>query len=405
MSKDNGSLEIEVLLDAYKDRLPASILNEIKEEIEKRGIQDPQLVEKIIKRVYEEYEKSKVEPGEAVGIVAAQSIGEPSTQMTLRTFHFAGIREYNVTLGLPRLIEIVDARRTPSTPLMYVYLDEKHRYDKEKAIKVAQELELTTIENISESIDLDYFNFCIIINLDPEMMENRGVVVDDVVKALGKFKGKQGNIEVKGNSVILYPPVTDLVKLKQVYDRIPSVPIKGKKGVLRAIVRKDGRTGEWYIITEGSNLAAALSIQGVDPTRTISNNIMEVAEVLGIEAAREVIIRETKSVLEEQALDVDIRHIILVADAMTLTGRVRQIGRHGVAGEKMSVLARAAFEVTVKNLVEAAARGEVDRLKGVTENVIVGSSSMPLGTGLVELLARYYSLGKETKTSSEKSGE
>ncbi|RLE82274.1 MAG: DNA-directed RNA polymerase subunit A'' [Thermoprotei archaeon] len=400
MSSGKSKNRVKVILEAYRGKIPQTLLEELEAKLTQLDV-DEKVAQRIIQEVYEEYKKSKAEPGEAVGIVAAQSIGEPSTQMTLRTFHFAGIREYNVTLGLPRLIEIVDARRTPSTPIMYVYLDEEHRYDKEKALKVAQELELTTIENISESIDLNYANFCIVINLDPEMMKNRGVSTEDAVKALSKFRGKQGTIEVKENVIILYPPVTDIMKLKQVYDKIPSVPVKGKKGIFRAIVRKDKNTGEWYIITEGSNLAAAFSVEGVDLTRTISNNILEVAEVLGIEAAREVIIREMKNVLEEQALDVDIRHIMLVADAMTHTGRVRQIGRHGVAGEKMSVLARAAFEVTVKNLVEAASRGEIDRLEGVTENVIVGSPFMSLGTGLVELLAKYI-IKKPSKKEGQK---
>ena len=129
-----------------------------------------------------------------------------------------------------------------------------------------------------------------------------------------------------------------------------------------------------------------MSIEGVDHRRTVSNNIYEVAEVLGIEAARALIVREMKRVLDEQGLDVDTRHIMLVADAMTMTGRIRQVGRHGVAGEKPSVLARAAFEVTVKHLVDAAVRGEIDELKGVVENVIVGSRVVPLGTGMVKLL-------------------
>ena len=389
---------IKKRLEGLRGKLPDTIIDELYQVLLKYEISDELILEKIINKVIEEYEKSKIEPGEAIGIVAAQSIGEPSTQMTLRTFHFAGIREYDITLGLPRLLEIVDARRRPSTPIMHVYLDEEHRWDKEKALEVARKIELTTIENVASELSIDYTTFSIIIKLDKEMMEDRNVKVEDVVKALSKFKGKGGQIEARNNTIILSPPVMDLVKLKQIYDKIPKVAIKGKKGITRAIVRKSRDTGEWYIITEGSNLSAVLNVEGVDPTRTISNNVLEVAEVLGIEAAREVIVREMKNVLEEQALDVDIRHIMLVADAMTHTGKVRQIGRHGVAGEKMSVLARAAFEVTVKNLVEAAARGEEDKLEGVTENVIVGSTYMPLGTGMVEL---YMVLGRKIENEKE----
>jgi len=140
--------------------------------------------------------------------------------------------------------------------------------------------------------------------------------------------------------------------------------------------------------TDGSNLAAVLLIKGIDPNRIYTNNVSEIADVLGIEAARAAIIKEAFQVLDQQGLDVDVRHVILVADLMTSTGRIRQIGRHGVSGEKSSVLARAAFEVTVKHLLDAASHGEEDALEGVTENVIVGQST-PLGTGIVELFMRF----------------
>ncbi|MEM4704026.1 MAG: DNA-directed RNA polymerase subunit A'', partial [Candidatus Bathyarchaeia archaeon] len=127
-----------------------------------------------------------------------------------------------------------------------------------------------------------------------------------------------------------------------------------------------------------------LEMAGVDTTRTTTNNVHEIAKTLGIEAARNALIHEARSVLEDQGLDVDVRHVMLVADMMTSTGEVQQIGRHGISGKKSSVLARAAFEITVPNIVEAAVKGESDPLEGVTENVIVGQS-IPIGTGLVEL--------------------
>ena len=128
-----------------------------------------------------------------------------------------------------------------------------------------------------------------------------------------------------------------------------------------------------------------MKVKGVDYTRTITNNIYEIYEVLGIEAARNAIIKEAIETLEEQGLEVDVRHIMLVADVMTADGELRQIGRHGVAGEKQSILARAAFEMTVNNLLEAAVKGEIDELRGITENIIVGQP-IKLGTGDIELV-------------------
>lgn len=384
-----GERELKAFLESLRGRVPELIINELGEKLKGKKLTRDKLKE-LRRRILKEYRNCLIEPGEAVGVVAAQSLGEPSTQMTLRTFHFAGVREFNVTLGLPRLIEIVDARRTPSTPIMTIHLDEEHRKDREKALEVARSIELTTVENVAKSVELDPFSFSIVIELDEEMLKDRGVTVNDVVKALSRLKGREGRIEVEGLRIVLYPPVKgDLLKLRRAYERVMGLKVKGIKGINRAIVRVDKERGEYYLVAEGSNLSAVLLVEGVDPTRTTTNNIEEIAEVLGIEAAREAIIREIKGVLEQQALDVDIRHIMLVADIMTINGRVQQIGRHGVAGEKLSVLARAAFEVTVKNLLEAAARGELDELRGVTENVIVGSTSMPIGTGIVELLMKY----------------
>ena len=143
-------------------------------------------------------------------------------------------------------------------------------------------------------------------------------------------------------------------------------------------------SGEWVIRTDGSNLSKVLEVVGVDTSRTSTNNIHEIAKTLGVEASRNALVNEAKGVLEDQGLDVDVRHVMLVADMMTTTGDVQQIGRHGISGKKASVLARAAFEITVPNIVEAAVKGESDPLAGVTENVIVGQS-IPIGTGLVEL--------------------
>ena len=349
-------------------------------------------MDRIIEEVIKEYRYVTIDPGEAVGTVAAQSIGEPSTQMTLRTFHYAGVRELNVTLGLPRLIEIVDARKEPSTPIMTIFLDDEHRYDKNKAIEIARKIEYTTIENIARTVDIDLFTNSIIIVLDKEMMKDKGVTVEQIIKVLEKLRLGKIRVEEEQIRVEIDEESVTISKLNKIREKIISAKIKGIKGIKRAIIQKKG--DEYVIMTDGSNLAGVLNVKGVDYRRTITNDIHEIEEVLGIEAARTAIINEIMSVLEDQGLDVDVRHILLVADIMTRTGRVRQVGRHGVSGEKPSVLARAAFEVTVKHLLEGAARGEVDELKGVTENVIIGQI-IPLGTGMVELLMKPSALKKE----------
>jgi DNA-directed RNA polymerase subunit A' len=363
-------------ISELEGKLPASLVDELRRRLEGAKLTKAGLDE-LIGSVLRNFDYSLVEPGEAVGIIAAQSIGEPGTQMTLRTFHYAGVAEQNVTLGLPRLIEIVDARRTPSTPVMTIHLDARHRKSEKLARTVAQKLTYTVVDDVLSSVNIDLRENAVRITVDPERMEALGISERELEAAFPvKFEAKGENVylvsleeEKTGNPDPLIQAITQA--------RISGIP-----EIKRVITQLDN--GEWIIRTDGSNLEGVINIEGVDPLRTTTNNIHEIAEILGIEAARNALIREAHAVLEEQGLDVDVRHVMLVSDIMTKMGEVQQIGRHGISGEKSSVLARAAFELTIQHLVSAALRGEIDPLKGVIENIIVGQS-MPLGTGGVEL--------------------
>ncbi|MBT8171615.1 DNA-directed RNA polymerase subunit A'' [Candidatus Bathyarchaeota archaeon] len=373
-------------LNEIEDKLTPLLVKELKSKL-KQAQFGKKGVDKVISLTLSNYKQALVEPGEAVGIVAAQSIGEPGTQMTLRTFHYAGVREQNVTLGLPRLIEIVDARRSPSTPIMIIYLDKKHRKSKQKATEIARKIITTTIDDVAESkpyIDPELES--VVVKLDLEIMNNRSVNIETLPKII---KITNYEVRVEGNLLIAKPKKE--IDMKKLLVSLPSQRVKGVPNIHRVLLTEE--TGEWVIRTDGSNLSVVLDVSGIDPTRTTTNNVHEIAETLGIEAARNSLMKEAMGVLEEQGLDVDIRHIMLMADIMTSTGNVRQIGRHGISGKKSSVLARAAFEITVPNLVDAAIRGESDPLKGVTENVIVGQS-IPIGTGLVDL---YMTTGNREK--------
>ena len=338
-------------------------------------------VEKVCKKALELYDNAKVEPGQAVGIVTAQSIGEPGTQMTLRTFHFAGIRERNVTLGLPRLIELVDARKKPVTPTMDIYLEENHKKSKEKAIKVAREILHTKVSALISSTETDY-STKIKLNLNTDKLKERACTISDVEEALQSSK-KKFEIETNGNSITLtLAEESDAQTVLALRNKVLGTKVKGVADVERVtIVQQDD---EWVIQTSGSNIAKVFEIDGVDKKNIRTNNVFEIASTLGIEAARNALINELSSTLEDQGLEVDIRYIMLVSDLMCSRGYMQQIGRHGIAGTKTSVLARAAFEITVPTIAEAALAGEVEQLKGVTENVIVGGN-IPVGTGTVDL--------------------
>ena len=368
--------EIEKILKEKNEYLPPAVINDIIERVKKEDIKE---IEKIVKKAIEEYNAHLMEPLEACGIVAAQSIGEPGTQMTMRTFHYAGVAEINVTLGLPRLIEIVDARKDPSTPMMTVYLEGGYRMNRELAKKMANMIEITRLINIAD-VAVDIGNMKIIITPNKKAMERKDIKIEDIVKALKKVA--KAEIVERKDSIEIIPAESKYRELRRLNDEVKNIKIKGIDGIKRAIIRKENN--EYVIYTEGSNFEKVLQLEGVDKTRTTTNDIHAIYNVLGIEAARNAIIKEAYDTLQEQGLNVDIRHIMLVADIMTADGTIRPVGRQGVTGEKSSVIARAAFEITIDHLLKAARRGEADELKGVAENVIVGQP-IKLGTGSVEL--------------------
>jgi DNA-directed RNA polymerase subunit A" len=380
---DEGK-KLKEIADRRGIKIPLKIIVDIAKRIKKADISDA-VYEKLITVADRMYDGHRMDPNESAGIMAAQSIGEPGTQMTMRTFHYAGVAEINVTLGLPRLIEIVDARRIPSTPMMTVRLIGMASEDENIARRVSSEIEMTNLLDIA-SIETDITNMRLIIRPDQRKMDARGVNVDDIIERLNKVKAARGQVEIRENDIIVASDEPSYKKLQTIYDSVKGVKIKGLDGIVRAVIRKDEKAGnKWVIYTEGSNLREVLKIKGVDQTRTMTNSIQEVADVLGIEAARNSIIREAHNTLSEQGLSVDIRHIMLVADLMTNDGYVKAIGRHGISGRKSSVLARAAFEITAAHLLHAAMVGEVDHLDGVAENIIVGQP-VTLGTGAVNLI-------------------
>lgn len=375
--------QLHALINENEDRFPKSIRSDLYRKLLEIPNLKKKTVLKILDSVEDAYLRSLVEPGEAIGTVAAQSIGEPGTQMTLKTFHYAGVAELNVTLGLPRLIEILDARKNPASPFMTVYLEKEYSKEKEKAQEVQRMIELSTVESISDDITVDLALMQIKIALNNVLMNDKGVTPELIIDKVSKLK--KGSVHHQGNEIIIDSKDLTIDDIYKLNEKIRDLKLKGVKGITRVIMSKDQEIDEWVLFTAGSNLPDVLSIPGVDPTRIKTNHIQEIRDTLGIEATRQSIIDEATAVLQEQGLDVDIRHIMLVSDIMTQDGNLRQIGRHGISGEKESVLARASFEVTVKHLLNSAARGELDKLRGITENVIIGQI-IPLGTGTVDLI-------------------
>jgi len=318
------------------------------------------------------------------------------THNTLNTFHFAGVAEMNVTLGLPRIIEILDGRKELDNPMMDIYLKKHYATGKriEELRQLALQIKETKLRDIATEFTINIADFTLEVKLNKEKMKELEITIGKVMDCISKqLKGY--NLRDNKDSIIFKSrnkedTFNEAYKAKE---KIKGITIKGIKGISQVLPVK--REEEFVIITAGSNLADVLQLEEVDAYRTTTNNIFEIEQVLGIEAARQAIINEIFKVIESQGLNVDVRHIMLVADTMCVSGTVKGITRYGVVSEKSSVLARASFETPIKHIINAALVGEVDNLDSVVENVMI-NQHVPIGTGLPSLTV------KEQKTAKEK---
>lgn len=364
----------------YEVTLPKGLMDEIERVCKERKFTSDKK-EKLIELVKRTYSTSSFEPGEAIGIISAQSISEPATQMTMRTFHFAGSVGVQVTLGLPRLIEIFDAKKEPTTPMMTLYLEKKYN-NKSSSESLAEKITERRLRYFIKTISLDLTSKKIKILLKKM---KKSEFKDIVLKLNKKFKrlsikGKEDKILVGSKDKEL--TIKDLQKIKK---KLLDSCVSGIQEIRNSLVLKEGE--DWVIKTFGSNFLKIIEFDEIDMTRSYTNNIYEMANVLGIEAARSTVIREINSTMKQQGLDVDCRHIMLVADIMTFSGEVRPIGRYGIAGMKSSVLTRAGFEETIKHLVKASVRHDEDNFDAIFDNVMV-NQQVPVGTGMFELIAK-----------------
>jgi len=333
-------------------------------------------------KLEQRYDQMQYEPGESIGLVAAQSLAEPATQLTMETYHQAGGAQVSLTAGLPRLIEIVDARREPKTPAMDVYLKEEYN-SREDAKKLARKLRQVKFNDLIAKDTIDIMGLEVEYELKEDLLEDYDIDMEDV-RSRVKESVKKAKIELDDNTVTLSSSEEDydLRDLKDLKNKTEDARIKGLKGIEQVVINE--RDGEWQLQTAGTALRKTLKIKEVDPDRTISNHLFEIKRVLGVEALRRSIIEETKDTLKAQGIGIDDRHIMLLADMMTKTGGLKGTTRYGIVGDKHSMLARSVFEETKKHLRQGTLRGEEDEIEGVVENIITGQQ-IPMGTGVVDL--------------------
>ncbi|KAI2614853.1 beta and beta-prime subunits of DNA dependent RNA-polymerase [Hypoxylon sp. NC1633] len=388
--------------------------------------------------------RSMVSPGEMVGVLAAQSIGEPATQMTLNTFHFTGISSKNVTLGVPRLKEILNVASTIKTPSMQVFMDwSTAREDAKRLRSLVEHTNLRSVTAVTEvyydpdiesttiAEDDDFVSSFFLLPddsqppierqsrwllrfvLDRQKMLDKGLTVEDVAIRLREEYPtdiavicSDNNAE---NQVVRIRPmpedkddsdkaIEDDVMLKRLADHLlENLTLRGVKGINRAFLGTatnimEDRSGalvqqkdtdlcdEWYLDTEGTSLREVLAVPGVDCKRTSTNDLWQIIDVFGIEAGRLALLHELRRVLAFDGSYVNERHLTLLVDVMTYRGSIAAVTRHGINRADTGALMRCSFEETVEILLEAASIGEIDDCRGISQNVMLGQLA-PMGTG------------------------
>ncbi|CAK9300704.1 unnamed protein product [Gordionus sp. m RMFG-2023] len=347
------------------------------------------------------YKHARIEPGTAVGALAAQSIGEPGTQMTLKTFHFAGVASMNITLGVPRIKEIINAAKTISTPIVTALLDGPSN-DPNFARVVKGRVETTTLGQVTEFIEEVYTPIsCFILvklSLDRIKLLKLEVTIYSIQLSIlnnSKIRTKMGDVKiVNGCALQIFPnrknsKISLHFTLQLLMEEVLKTIIIGIPLTVRAVIHADDSKKEttYKLLVEGKNFLEILATRGIKAQKTTSNNIYEVEKTLGIEAARTTIINEIVYTMSNHGMSIDIRHVMLLADLMTYRGQVLGITRDGLAKMKESVLMLASFEKTADHLFDAAYHGQVDEINGVSECIIMGMP-ITIGTGLFKTLLK-----------------
>ena len=413
-----------------------------------------------------DYKRSIVAPGEMVGMIAGQSIGEVSTQMTLNTFHFAGVAsKSNVTRGVPRIEEILSLSENPKNPSLTIFLKEGDETQKDKAQSIMYMLEHTRLEEVVKSVEIcfdpdnlttiiqedketieqfkafeDMVDECIessLVNdenekskwiirmvMDPEVMLEKNITMDDINFTLknaydsqitcvfSDFNADKLVFRIRMNEVIKISSSRSAQKktkvnpldqsdhiyiLKNFQDQLlQNVVLRGIKGIDKVILRKikdnvfekNGvykKEDIWVLDTVGTNMLDILALDYIDNTRVVSNDIVEVYNVLGIEAARQTILNELVDVISYDGTYINYHNYCVLCDRMTATSKLISISRHGINNDNIGPIAKASFEETPEMFLRAAKHAELDNMRGVSANVMCGQEGF-FGTSLFQVV-------------------
>ncbi|XP_065849011.1 DNA-directed RNA polymerase III subunit 1 isoform X2 [Euphorbia lathyris] len=367
------------------------------------GISERQL-EVFLETCIGRYLWKRIEPGTAIGAIGAQSIGEPGTQMTLKTFHFAGVASMNITQGVPRIKEIINGAKRISTPIITAELECNTNVNAARIVK--NRIQKTLLGQVAKSIKIlmTSRSASVMITLDMQLIQEAQLSLDaetvrESILQTPRIKLKPQHIRVLDVRKLEVIPQGDREKvhfeLHNLKNMLPSLVVKGIRTIERAVIAQKKREGKasdqelpiYNMLVEGMGLDLVMGTEGVDGRNTTSNHILEVYKILGIEAARKCIIDEIRYTMESHGMSIDSRHMMLLADLMTFRGEVLGITRFGIQKMDKSVLMLASFEKTTDHLYHASVSGRDDKIEGVSECIIMGIP-MQLGTGILKVQQR-----------------
>lgn len=372
-------MSAEKLFDEFRKsnpEFPPYLFDEALSLVIKEKATDAQ-VKKVISNLVTEYEESLIHANEAIGIITAQSVGEPSTQMTLNTFHFAGVASQGVE-GLPRLIEILDAKKNLSAPMMKLYL-KKEEMSEEKLKFVADKIVETKLADFATNVDIDMDDKTVTIDLNVSKFKKLKIDVESLISYLDK-KIRKATSVVDGKKIVIKESASSTLKdLMSKKELALNSIVYGIKGISDVTLLKEN--DEYYMMTSGISIKQVVNVAEIDVTRIYCNDMHEIYSMYGLEAARNVIIEEIMEVVKSQGLKIDERHVLLIADVMTYQGELKGMTRYGIVGNKQNVLTRASFETPLKHLAFGSILNEENDLNTITENVMT-NQIVRVGTGI-----------------------
>jgi DNA-directed RNA polymerase II subunit RPB1 len=417
--------ELNVILDKtipLQKNIPNELAIYLQKKLQKQIRDDlkdieiyPQNIIKLMKEIKKQYYKTVVDPGESVGVIMAQSIGEKQTQITLNSFHKAGLMSDTVITGVPRFSELLNATKNQkSINAIFEFTNEPDSIEDVK--KITNKIVYTDLDSISEDIslldgickeywydsfcsiyDVDYkiYNNCIRIKLNKKRVYKRKLKISEIIRNICSNFEDIICIMSPMNECILdvffnYDGEKNDIFIKYLNDELipclKNIYICGVKNISHVFLEKID--GKWKCLSNGSNFRELSYYNNINFNTLESNNMWEIYQNLGIEAVRQFLIDEFLNVISSDGSYINKRHISLIVDIMTFTGTITSVSRYGMKREQAGPLAKASFEESLDNFMKAGAYCEIDKLAGCSSCIMLGKP-VNVGTGICKLLNKF----------------